>query len=148
MASSVLVTLAVLVGALIPLQSGINAALGRSLGHPLLAALTNFAVGGIALALGAAVLQVPLPNGRDIASAPPWAWWGGLCGACLVVVAVLAAPRLGAALLVACLIAGQLSSSVLLDHMGWVGFIQRPVSTLRMLGLVLLGAGVLCIRKG
>lgn len=148
MATPALLALTILVGALIPLQSGINSTSAKALGHPLFAALTNFAVGGIALVIGALALRLPFPPLSAISRAPLWSWWGGLCGAALVVTAILAAPRLGAALLVACLIAGQLGSSALLDHMGWVGFSARPISGLRIAGLVLLALGVVCVRKG
>lgn len=148
MTPPLLIALTVLVGALIPLQSGINATSAKALGHPLFAALTNFAVGGLALFVGALAFRLPLPSKSAVLQAPLWSWWGGLCGAALVTTAILAAPRLGAALLVATLIAGQLGSSVLLDHMGWVGFATRPVSALRLVGVALLAAGVFCVRRG
>ncbi len=143
-----LVVLVVLVGGLMPFQSGVNAMLGRHLGHPVAAAMVNFAVGGAALILGGLVLRVPFRLGAALSNAPAWAWLGGLCGASLVLTAVFAAPRLGASLLVAGLIAGQLGCSVVLDHFGLVGYAVHPLSVTRALGLAALAVGVYLIRQG
>ncbi|MFN2416074.1 MAG: DMT family transporter [Pyrinomonadaceae bacterium] len=57
------------------------------------------------------------------------------------------APRLGAATFISVTIAGQVPVSVLPDHFGAVGFAERPVTPLRLLGALLLVAGVLMVRK-
>jgi transporter family-2 protein len=44
-------------------------------------------------------------------------------------------------------IAGQVIVSILLDHFGAVGFAPRPATLPRLLGALLLVAGVLLIRK-
>lgn len=67
-------------------------------------------------------------------------------GACLVLSGVLFSHRLGAASFMACIIVGQLTSSVVLDHFGWVGFQQHSVSATRLAGIVLLGLGAYLIR--
>lgn len=140
--------MALLVGALLPVQAGINSSLAGHLGHPVSAALVNFAVGGLALAIASAVLGAPLPTPQRFSGGPPWLWLGGLCGVSLVVVAVVAAPRLGAALLMACLIGGQMLSSALLDHFGWLGYAPRPLSVTRTVGIAVLAVGVALIRRG
>jgi transporter family-2 protein len=137
----------VAVGAILPLQAGINAELRRHLGHPLLAAVVNFLVGILALASTVAIAGVRMPALAEARAAPPWAWAGGLCGATLVVTAVVAAPRLGAVVLVAGLVVGQLVASVLIDHFGWVGFPVRPISAARVLGIVLLTGGLLLVQR-
>lgn len=54
---------------------------------------------------------------------------------------IVLGPRIGAVALVGWVIAGQLLMSVVLDHFGLAGFAVHPVSTLRVLGVVLLIAG-------
>jgi bacterial/archaeal transporter family-2 protein len=71
----------------------------------------------------------------------------GLCGAFYVVGSVVAAPRLGAATLVALILAGQAVSSLFVDHFGWVGFDEQPVSLGRIAGVLLLAAGVVLVRS-
>jgi transporter family-2 protein len=65
----------------------------------------------------------------------------------LVVVALISAPKLGAALLMSCLVAGQLLSSVIFDHMGWLGYAPRPISPGRIAGVACLGVGIWLIKR-
>ena len=144
---ALLIALAGGVGMILPLQSGINAELRRHTGHPLWAAGTNFGVGLFVLSVVVAVMGIPMPSLERMGQAPLWSYLGGICGASLVLTAVIAAPKLGAALLVACLVAGQLGSSVVIDHFGWVGYSVRPISGGRILGLLLLVVGVVLIER-
>ena len=58
---------------------------------------------------------------------------------------VAAAPRLGALTLFAAVIFGQLVCSVLLDHFG-VLYRELGLSTGRIAGVIVLGAGVAMVR--
>lgn len=49
--SWLLIVFAMVAGALLPTQAGINAQLARKLGHPLLAASVSFSLGALALLL-------------------------------------------------------------------------------------------------
>jgi transporter family-2 protein len=138
---------AILIGIALPVQSGVNAQLRVSIGNPVLAALVSFIVGTIALLGLNLALRVPLPSGESIARVPPWHWVGGLLGASYIYAAVILAPRLGAATLVAAIVAGQMVSSVILDHYGWVGYAQQPVTAGRLVGMVLVIGGVLLIQR-
>jgi transporter family-2 protein len=139
--------LAVAAGALVPIQAGVNASLRLSLGHPILAAVTNFVVGLTLLATFAAVTRVPLPSFAQLAQTPWWCWVGGAMGATLVLSGVLLSHRLGAAMFIACVILGQLATSVLLDHFALVGYAQRSFSMPRLAGLLLLATGVYVIHR-
>ena len=139
--------LAVAAGCLLPVQAGINASLRLSLGHPIVAAVTNFTV-GLSLLVGyAAAAQVKLPAVAQIAKTPWWCWVGGSMGALLVLSGVVLSHRLGATTFAACIILGQLVASVTVDHFGWVGFPQHAFSFQRLAGLVLLATGVLLIQR-
>jgi transporter family-2 protein len=69
-----------------------------------------------------------------------------LVGAFYVLGSVVAAPRLGAVTLVALILAGQAVSSLLVDHFGWVGFEEQPISIGRVAGMLMLAAGVALVR--
>lgn len=136
-----------LAGALMPLQAGVNAQLARWVGHPVTASLVSFAVGTLALLAYTAAMRPQLPQFSTLVSAPWWVWVGGLFGGVFVTAAAAFAPRLGAATFISITIAGQVLVSLLLDHFGVVGFAARPVTVPRLLGALLLVAGVLLIRK-
>jgi transporter family-2 protein len=76
-----------------------------------------------------------------------WQWSGGLLGAVYVVATIVLAPRLGAATLIAAVVAGQMIASVLLDQYGLVGFPVHPLSALRLLGAGLVIGGVVLIQR-
>ena len=142
-----LVLLAFLLGVLLPVQDGINAQLRTSLGEPLAAALASFLVGTAALALGALVSRTALPVGAAWSQSPWWHWVGGLIGAVYVAGAIVLAPRLGAATLIAAVVAGQMMTSLVLDQFGWVGFPVHEVTPLRLVGAGLIIGGVLLVQR-
>jgi transporter family-2 protein len=133
-------------GAALPVQFGINAQLSSWLDSPVRAAFVSFLTGAIILAVAAALLFKPLPSGSRLGHAPWWVWVGGAFGAFYVVASIVAAPRLGAATVVAVIVAGQSLASVVVDHYGWIGFEPRHVSAGRLLGMALVGTGVTLVR--
>jgi bacterial/archaeal transporter family-2 protein len=133
-------------GAMLPIQFGINAQLARWIDSPVHAALVSFVVGALALLIVTLALFRNLPTATRLADAPWWVWVGGLFGAFYVLGSVVAAPKLGAVTLVALILAGQAVSSLLVDHFGWVGFDEQPISLGRVAGVLLLAGGVALVR--
>ena len=76
-----------------------------------------------------------------------WSLWGGLCGAVIVFTMLFNAPVLGAVLLLSCFLLGQLTSSSILDQFGLLGFPQRSIVDQRLVGLVLVVAGVVLLLR-
>jgi bacterial/archaeal transporter family-2 protein len=131
-------------GAMLPIQFGINAQLASWVDGSLRAAFISFAVGAAALLL--AVLATARGWPDRAGDAPWWVWTGGLLGAFYVLGSIVTAPKLGAATLVALILAGQAIASVLVDHFGWVGFDEQPITLLRVVGILLLAGGVVLVR--
>jgi transporter family-2 protein len=48
----------------------------------------------------------------------------------------------------ALVLAGQLSMALTLDHFGWAGFREAPISPGKLAGLLLIVAGIWLIRRG
>lgn len=142
-----LVIVALLAGALLPVQAGVNAEMGRHAGRPEWAAFVSFAVGLVALGAWLLVRQVAPPSGAALARAPAWAWIGGALGAFYVTAVILLTPRLGVATTLAVSVAGQLGAALVLDHLGLLGLAERPVTPLRLAGAALLVIAVLLMRR-
>ena len=141
-----LLLLAVIAGAVVPFQSAINANLTRGLGHPLWATLASLLVSiGVLLPIMLA-LRLPLPSLGFISKAPLWIWAGGAFGVCFVSLALMLVPKLGASGFVALALAGQVVASLVLDHFGLFGLVERHMTLPRVLGAVLLVAGVALIQ--
>ena len=87
-----------------------------------------------------------IPTAADIARAPWWMWTGGFFGATFILMAVVATPVLGAALMLASSIVGQLAAALVIDHYGLFGATVMPISPTRIVGVVFLALGVILIR--
>lgn len=142
-----LVAVALVSGACLPIQAGVNAALRHHVGRPELAALVSFTVGFLALLAWVVVTRQPWPTAAQASRAPWWVWTGGVIGAFYVTTVVLLTPRLGVAATLAISVAGQMVMAVALDHYGALGVPLRSFSPVRGLGAMLLVAGVVLIRR-
>jgi transporter family-2 protein len=142
-----LLLLALAAGVLLPVQAGVNAQLRSVVGSPLTAALVSFLVGTAGLGTAAVILRAPTALRAAWAVSPWWFWIGGLIGALYVVATIVLAPRLGAATLVAAVVAGQMIASLLLDQYGLLGFPTHPMNGLRVLGAALVMVGVILVQR-
>lgn len=134
---------AVLVGAILPLQGLVNARLGTHVGGPVAAAFVSFLVGTVMLGLYLLATRTPLTLQGSL-KLPAWIWAGGALGAVYVACFTLLMPRIGAAGMVCLAVLGQVTASLLLDKFG-VLQAAKPVDALRLLGAVLVLAGVVLV---
>jgi len=137
---------ALIAGALVPLQAGANAALGRALGHPLWATLVSLAVSAICVVPVLLAFRVSGPSIVNLADQPKWIWIGGVVGVIYITAALLLAPKLGAASFMTALIAGQVLASLAIDYFGLVGFEAKPPTLPRLIGAAGVVAGVLVMQ--
>jgi bacterial/archaeal transporter family-2 protein len=136
--------LAVVAGALLPLQALINAQLGQRTSGALFASFASFLIGTLALGVALLVTRTALPALQHTTAVPSWAWLGGVIGALFVVAATVLVPRLGAAALICLAVFGQLVGSLLLDHYG-VLHAPKPADAMRIAGAVLVALGALMV---
>ena len=138
--------LALVAGAILPVQGAINAQLRADLDAPMTVGAFSFVVAtaAMALALGWSVglRGGPAPRVAPLRSLPWWGWLGGLCGASYVTSVFLLIPEIGVASTVALTVAGQQVASVFVDRYGLFRLPQRPISRLRLSGVVILLLGV------
>jgi bacterial/archaeal transporter family-2 protein len=135
--------LPLIAGLLNPVQSGMNGTLNRAIDSPALVALVALAcaaatVAGVALLFG----KLALPDPERAASAPWWAWIGGVLGAAVLIAQPIAAPRLGAAPFMGILVTASVCASLALDHFGVAGFQEHAASWGRVGGAALMVIGV------
>lgn len=134
-------------GMMAPVQAGLNAKMGRALDDPFYAALISFFVGTLGLLAYGLLTRMEFTAVRQ-ASAVHWTvWLAGLLGAFYVTAIIIVTPKLGAALTFGLVVAGQLLMAVLLDHFGLLGIPVQAFSWQRLLGIALITAGVVLIRK-
>ena len=141
------VLLTMLAGAGIVVQQALNANLRVALASAAWSGFVSYLVGLACMALLVLALRDPLPSATLAARIPWWAWSGGLFGAVFIALAILLVPKLGAAAFIAILVTGQMLASLAFDQFGWLGLAQRPIDLPRLLGVALLIAGVVLIRR-
>ena len=134
---------AVLIGAILPLQGLVNARLGTHVGGPVVAAFVSFLVGTVMLGLYLLATRTPVALQGSL-KLPAWIWAGGVFGAIYVACFTLLIPRIGAAGMVCLAVLGQVTASLLLDQFG-VLQAPKPVDALRLLGALLVLAGVVLV---
>lgn len=139
--------LGIVAGFGLSVQVGMNAQLRKVLQSANLAALVSFLVGTVALILLLLALRMPVPERATIAAVPVWAWFGGLLGAFYVASSTVVAVELGATTLLGLALLGQLSTALVLDHFGWLGLPENPVTWTRVTGVALLALGVWLISR-
>jgi bacterial/archaeal transporter family-2 protein len=129
------------------LQIGMNSKLRTVLANANIAALISFLVGTTALVLLLVVTRTPMPARDTLAAVPAWAWLGGLMGAFYVAISTVVASQLGTASLLGLALSGQLAMALLVDHFGWLGMPEHPITLTRIAGVVVLGAGAWLISR-
>ena len=144
--NNLLILFAIAAGAGVAVQAVINARLRFILGAPVWAATAQFVVGLIMLLLFATLSRQSIPTSADVVRAPWWMWTGGVFGAAFILMAVIVTPTLGAALMLASSIVGQLAAALVIDHYGVFGAAVIPISGTRIVGVMLLALGVILIR--
>lgn len=140
-----LAVMALLSGAALAVQVGMNNTLRARMTHPMLAALASFAIGTAVLLVYVLVTRPTLPDRASLVRGPWWIWGGGLVGAVYVASASAFAGRLGAAAWLGLIVAGQVVASIVMDHYGLIGFARRPMNLARLAGATLILIGVLLV---
>ena len=138
------VLLTAFVGGLIALQAPINSTLGKATGS-FQAAFVSFAIGTVVLALIAAVAKGGFAAMGDARSLSWYYLSGGVLGAAYVTTVLVTVRDLGAGGVTAATIAGQLTASVVIDQLGILGLPKDPVTVSKVVGILLLAAGVYLI---
>jgi transporter family-2 protein len=144
------ILLALLAGAVLPVQGAINGLLRSDIGAPFVVGTISFAVATLAmvvvLLVTLALTDAPRPQLSGLARMPWWGWLGAVCGATYVTTVFTAIPVIGTATAVGLTVAGQQIASLFVDRYGWFRLPQREISALRFAGVALLLVGVALIQ--
>jgi bacterial/archaeal transporter family-2 protein len=132
---------AVVIGGILTFQPGLNADVARRLGNP-------FGAGALSIAVSFALsLAIVFATRQEVAwsaaqSMPWYLWFAGSVGVIFVVGTLWLAPILGAALLFASVVAGQMIVATLADLIGFGGYQSQSFDPWRLVGILLVLAGV------
>jgi transporter family-2 protein len=147
--TSLLWLLALIAGALIPVQAAANAALSKSIqGNVPFAALTLFVAAGASSAAVVLLAGGGLPTMATLGAAPWWSFIGGFIVAFYVFTITFLAPRLGVGTSISLIVTGQIMAALTIDHFGLLRSPTFPLTLERLLGALLMMVGVfLALRR-
>ncbi len=141
------IVLALLAGMMIPFQSAMNAQLGKAIQSPYYSALTVFIVAVIGLLIYLFVIQYNIPPMQQWSTAPKWSYLGGLLGGFYILLIVICAPKLGIGNVTVLVLLGQILSAVMIDQFGLLNSPVHLMNWKRLLGVILVIAGVYLVKK-
>jgi transporter family-2 protein len=131
-----------------PVQAGASSQLNKGLASPLWSAAVVYASGLTAVLLIQLIVRQAWPGHRLARSDVPWwAWTGGVLSIASTLSGLSLAQKMGSGLFTGLSLTASLSSSVLLDHFGLMGFTSHPLSPLRATGAGLMIVGIWLIAK-
>ncbi|MBR1206416.1 MULTISPECIES: DMT family transporter [unclassified Bradyrhizobium] len=133
-------------GIAVAVQQVLNGNLRSALNSPAWAGLISYLGGLVTMAVVLVATREPVPSWKLVSAVPWWAWSGGILGGVFILLMILLLPSLGAATLLALVVAGQMTAGIAMDHFGVFGLAQHPVSISRLAGIALIIGGVLPIK--
>jgi transporter family-2 protein len=139
--------LTMLLGVVLAVHLAMNGRVGSVLQNPRVGNALFWCIG----ALGA--VAIGLTGWHSGALAPlnqvhPALLTAGILGACLVFAIAWLIPQVGAASVMITLLAGQVIGGLILSHFGWLGSPVQPITMIKVIGVLVMIAGVVLATRG
>lgn len=143
----ILVIAAVVVGALIPIQSAAHAGTARYLGDVSYAVFLSFAIGLVLVSAYILIKKPAMAHGALSLDFPKYILLGGCISVIYTIAITYLSPRLGVGNTLFIIVLGQVSVSLLVDHFGIMGAVKQELTPARVLGVALILSGVYLTKK-
>jgi len=133
-------SLAGLAGLAMAIQGSINSVLGKKIGL----VEATFVVHLTATLILSLFLIFNFNKGifQLLKQVPWYLYLGGLIGVIITYTVVISIPKLGVAVATTAIVAAQVMTAVMIDHLGFSGLEEVPFNWLKLLGLFFLVTGV------
>ena len=139
--------LALITGALIPVQAATNAAFSKSIGNPITTGLMVFVVGFLGMSIVSVAMKAALPTVQQLSTAPWYGYARGIIVATYVVMITLLVPHIGVGTAISLIVTGQIICAVLIDHFGLFNVQVRTIDLSRLTGILLMIAGIYLVMR-
>jgi bacterial/archaeal transporter family-2 protein len=143
----IFILLALITGALIPVQASTNAAFSKSIGNPYITGVVVLLIGLIAALLFITLSKTQVPALAQLKSAPLYSYAGGLIVCTYVIMITVITPKLGVANSIGLIVTGQIICAVIIDHFGLFGATVRMIDAQRLIGAVMMIGGIYLVMK-
>ncbi|WP_411346998.1 DMT family transporter [Paenibacillus sp. WLX2291] len=127
--------IAMLTGTLLSFEGALFGKLGENVGE-LEANWYNFTMGAII----ALVLLIFFRRGNltEALHLPRWNFLGGVLGVIYMLAIVIGVPLIGVGLSMIIVIIGQITTSILIDHYGWLHNKKKPIQVRRIASMLFM----------
>lgn len=125
----------------IPIMAALNGSLGAKIQSPALATSILFIVGSV-VSLGYLFISGGMPKSSPVESIPVYFYFGGFFVIFYILSITWVAPKFGVGNAVSFVLLGQLISMAIIDHYSLLGAPQNSISIQRLIGILLMAAGV------
>jgi transporter family-2 protein len=109
-------------------QQAVNSNLRAEIGSPWWAGFVSYLGGTIVMLLVAVTIKEPWLSKDAFERSHFVSWTGGIFGAIYIAISIMLFPRLGAAVVIALIVAGQMIGALACDHFGLLGIPVRAVT--------------------
>ncbi len=141
--------IALLAGAAIATQASLNAQLGVIVKNSLFATAVAFFSGFMFTMFALFFVTKELPTTASLQAVPFYLWFvGGLLSTFGVGSLYWLIPQMGIGPLISFALTGQLVLAMFAGHFGWFQLPVTPMSSVKLLGILLLILGILFANKG
>ena len=125
-------------------MAALNASLSNRIGSTFIAVaiLLSFA---LVVCLFLAIISKDIPETIYNNNTPWWLYCAGIFFVIYISSVTWVIPKFGVGNAIACVLFGQLIAMTLLDHFGAFGLEKYPVTSTRVLGLIIMATGIFFI---
>ena len=139
--------LTIFLGVVLTVHLAMNGKVGAAIGNPRVGNMLFWCIGAVgAIVIGLSGWEAGALSG--VRQVNPLLLTAGLMGASLVFGIAWLFPQVGAANATIALLAGQITSSLVLSHFGWLGSPLQPITLRSAIGAVMLLIGSLIATRG
>jgi bacterial/archaeal transporter family-2 protein len=147
MSGTIYILLTLLVGLCLPVMASANGALSKSMGSPFTATFGIFALAAGLMGISTLLSESPGLTVEGI-SQTNWKMWLGAFIVVMNIITFTVVPqKIGVANMIVFFIAGQIVSSVIVEHFGLLSFPIHEITWQRLVGIVFLIIGVVMVKK-
>ncbi|WP_411344151.1 DMT family transporter [Paenibacillus sp. WLX1005] len=131
--------IAIFTGSLLSLEGALYGKLGEQVGT-LETDFYNFFMGAII----SLILLIFFGRGnlKQITTFPKWNLIGGVLGVTYLLTLVIGVPIVGVGVSMIAIVVGQMVTSMLIDHFGWLGSTRKRIGSKRVAALILMLAAL------
>jgi transporter family-2 protein len=137
--------LAMMAGAAIAVQAGMNARLGVLLDNALMSTAIAFTASAVLTLIVVLVSTRQYPSLEVIRAVPTHLWTGGILSSFGVALFYFLIPKMGVGNMMSFALSGQILVATLCSHLGWFDLPAKPVTHIKLIGLLCMIAGIVLV---